>query len=112
MIFYLRNENNENIVDVEVWVKTPESGGEYVELSSTILIKPYSKLLLDNLNKKNKIMDDFESLSELRGWLWERYFMVNKNTNFHGSQIDDVVKKLKVILTKIAKDYKLTLVED
>jgi len=48
-------------------------------------------------------------LNELRGWLWERYFMTGKND---GSQIDDVIDKLKIILTKVAKDYNLVLIQD
>lgn len=108
MTLYLRNEKGDNLLDLEVWVKT-EDGYSFVELSSSIDIPSYSYLLLDNLNKKNKIIHDFDNLSELRGWLWERYFMTGKND---GSQIDDVINKLKIILTKVAKDYNLALIQD
>ena len=108
MTLYLRNEKGENLVDLEVWVKT-ENNYSFVELSSTIHIPSYSNLLLNNLDKKNKIIHDFDNLSELRGWLWERYFMTNKND---GTQIDDVIDKLKIILAKVAKDYKLNLIQD
>jgi len=108
MTLYLRNEKGDNLLDLEVWVKT-ENGYSFVELSSSIDIPSYSYLLLDNLKKKNKIIHDFDNLSELRGWLWERYFMTSKND---GTQIDNVIDKLKIILTKVAKDYNLVLIED
>jgi len=110
MTFYLRNNKDENLLDVEVWLKESESGGEdYVELKSMVLIKPYSNLLLDNIKKKARIIEDFKNLSELRGWLWERHFMIDKNND---SQLDTVIQKLRVILVKVAKDYELTLVVD
>lgn len=113
MILYLRNDENRTVFEIEVWVKTDYNpNGEphtYVELSTDVNITNYSKLLLDNVKNKNKIIHDFDTLSELRGWLWERYFMVGNND---GSQIDDVIDKLKVILTKVAKDYKLNLIID
>jgi len=108
MTLYLRNEKGDNLLDLEVWVKT-EEGYSFVELSSSIDIPSYSYLLLDNLKRKNKIIHDFDNLNELRGWLWERYFMTGKND---GSQIDDVIDKLKIILTKVAKDYNLVLIQD
>ena len=109
MTLFLRNKKGGNLLDLEVWVKTGDNGDKYVEMSSTINIEHYSNFLLDNLDKKSKIIEDFNNLSELRGWLWERYFMVGKND---GSQIDDVITKLKKTLTKVAKDYKLNLVQD
>jgi len=108
MTLYLRNEKGRNLLDLEVWVKT-EDGYSFVELSSVVNITNYSELLLNNIPKKNKIIHDFDNLSELRGWLWERYFMTGKND---GTQIDDVIGKLKIILNKVAKDYNLALIQD
>ncbi len=108
MTLYLRNEKNKTLLDLDVWVKI-EEGNRFVELHSTVDIKHYSELLLNNLDKKNRIIHDFDKLSELRGWLWERYFMMGKND---GSQIDDIIDKLKKILNKVAKDYNLALIQD
>jgi hypothetical protein len=108
MTLYLRNEKGRNLLDLEVWVKT-EDAYSFVELRSAVNITNYSELLLDNIPKANKIIHDFDSLSELRGWLWERYFMTGEND---GSQIDDVIDKVKKILNKVAKDYNLALIED
>jgi len=108
MTLYLRNTKGKNLLDLEVWVKT-EDGYSFVELRSVVDIKHYSELLLNNIPKKNKIIHDFDNLSELRGWLWERYFMTGEND---GSQIDDVIDKLKTILNKVAKDYDLALIQD
>lgn len=113
MTLYLRNDKNRTLFETDVWVNTdynPDGTKHtYVELSATVNITNYSNLLLENIKNKNKVIHDFDSLSELRGWLWERYFMVDEND---GSQIDDVIKKVKVILTKVAKDYNLNLIVD
>lgn len=112
MTFYLRNNENKTLFSAEVWVKTeyePKLKYSFVELSPNINITNYSKFLLDNPKKQKKIIDDFNNLNELRGWLWERFFMTGKND---GTQIDDVIDKLKVILGKIARDYNLILTND
>jgi hypothetical protein len=112
MTLYLRDEKNKTLFEAEVWVKTeyePNLKYSFVELSPTVHIDTYSKFLLENQGKAKKIIEDFNNLSELRGWLWERFFMTGKND---GTQIDDVVDKLKVILGKVAKDYKLYLIGD
>lgn len=113
MILYLRNDKNRTVFEVEIWVKTVYEPKDlkysFVELSAVVNITNYSNLLLENLNRKNKVIDDFDNLSELRGWLWERYFMTGKND---GSQLNDVIEKVEVILTKVAKDYDLNLITD
>lgn len=112
MTFYLRDENNKTLFSSDVWIKTeyePNLKYSYVELSAVVNITNYSKFLLDNQKKAKKIIDDFDNLSELRGWLWERFFMTGKND---GTQIDDVIDKLKVILGKVARDYNLILTTD
>ena len=55
MVLYLRNKENKTILDLEVWVKT-ENDYSFVELRSVVDIKHYSELLLNNLDKKNKII--------------------------------------------------------
>jgi hypothetical protein len=110
MIFYLRNKENKTLFQAEVWVKTkyePDLTYSFVELSPTINITNYSKLLLSNPKKQNKIISDFDNLSELRGWLWERFFIAEKNNPV---QIDNVISKLQVILAKVARDYELNLI--
>jgi|TARA_R110000796_G_scaffold742_5_gene2779 hypothetical protein len=113
MIFYLRNKENKTLFEAEVWVKTEYEPNNleysFVELSPTINITNYSNLLLSNPKKQNKIISDFDNLSELRGWLWERFFMTEKNTPI---QIDNVINKLQVILSKVARDYELNLITD
>lgn len=112
MTFYLRNKENKTLFETDVWVKTeyePNLKYSYVELSASVNITNYSKFLLENKDNANKIISDFDNLSELRGWLWERFFMTGKND---GTQIDDVVDKLKVILGKVARDYDLFLIAD
>ena len=110
MTLFLRNEKNETILDLEVWVKTEDSYS-FVELSSSINIKNYSLMLIKNTDKEKQIemISDFDELSELRGWLWEVFFMVKKN---EPEEYEFVVQELKVILKKVADKYGLFVVQD
>jgi tRNA C32,U32 (ribose-2'-O)-methylase TrmJ len=105
MTLFLRNEKNETILDLEVWVKTEDSYS-FVELSSSVDIKNYSLMLIKNTDKEKQIemISDFDELSELRGWLWEVFFMVKKN---EPKEYDSVVQELKVILKKVADNISL-----
>jgi tRNA C32,U32 (ribose-2'-O)-methylase TrmJ len=110
MTLFLRNEKNETILDLEVWIKTEDSYS-FVELSSSIDIKNYSLMLIKNTDKEKQIemISDFDELSELRGWLWEVFFRVKKN---EPKEYDSVVQELKVILKKVADKYGLFVVQD
>lgn len=106
MILYLRNSNNETVVDIELFEKE-----DFVELRSVVCIKPYSQLLLEFVNTKdiNKLISDFDELSELRGWLWEVYFMGRNNTC---KEFAKVLEEVRTMLEAVAYEYHLTLVED
>ena len=109
MILFLRDNNNNTILDLEVYVKE-EDDHSFVEVSSAINIKNYSILLLDTLeNDKAELIYTFDELSELRGWLWENYFGVTENKP---EEYDNVVKELKSILTIVANKYNLNLIQD
>jgi len=108
MILFLRNDKNESIVDLECFVKT-EDDRKFVELHATVVIEPYSKFLLDNLDKKDDIISDFSKVSELRGWLWESYFMGGDNDP---EEYQNIIKLLREELQKMAEYYKLSYVED
>lgn len=104
MILFLRDKLNRTILDVEVF--TNENGD--VDLSSSVIIKPYSDFLINNLEDDLKIIRDFSELQDLRGWLWERYkATVNKNPDKM-----EVVNQLRPILKKVAGEYNLRYVED
>jgi len=106
MTLFLRDSKNRSILDVECWVKN-----NYVELSSAINIANYSLLLLSETDKikQFQLIKDFNVLSELRGWLWEVYFMSKSNVE---QEYDNVIKELKVLLKRIGNKYDLHLVID
>lgn len=108
MILFLRNQKNETIVDLEVYVKT-EDDNKFIEVSSSIIIDTYSQFLLDNINRAKVIIKDFSNISELRGWLWEVYFNGGDN---NPDKYDDVLKTLRSYFNKIADKYNLIYVED
>jgi hypothetical protein len=103
MTLYLRNEQNRTIVDIELYKKN-----NYVELSSSIDIENYSNYLLNNLNRKNEIISDFNDLSELRGWLWE-VFLGDDNT---ADKYDETLEEVRKMLKKYANKHNLYYVED
>lgn len=104
MTLYLRNQKNQTIVDIEFYKKE-----NYLELKSVIVIDTYSEFLLSNLDRKNEIIKTFDYLSELRGWLWEIYFMKKRNTI---EKYNDVLSTLKIELKRIAKEFNLLFITD
>ena len=108
MILFLRDQNNDTILDVECFVKT-EDGNSYVELHSAVCIAPYSKFLLANPDKQDAIISHFEDLSELRGWLWEKFFMGGVNDP---EKYDEVIGMLRKHLKAVANEFDLGYVED
>jgi hypothetical protein len=108
MILFLRSQKNRTIVDIECFVKTEEDR-KFVELHATVIINEYSKFLLENLDRKDEIIEDFHAMSELRGWLWERYFMGGDNDP---KEYPNVIKGLQALLQGYAEKYNLYYVED
>lgn len=113
MTLFLRDDKDNTLIEVEVFIPQLTHGdkryGDYVELRSEINVKEYSKFLLNNVGKKRRIIDQFHNLTKLRGWMWSRYFMKGEND---GSQLNDVIDKVKIVMEKVALDNKLTLVTD
>jgi hypothetical protein len=108
MILFLRDKNNNTIVDIECYVKS-EDGSSYIELHSAVDIHRYSFFLLENQDRKLDIIADFSEIDELRGWLWEKYFMGGTNDP---SEYDKVIAELRKMLRAVAKKYDLSYVED
>ena len=110
MTLFLRNEKNQTILDLDVWVKTEDSNS-FVEISSSVDISNYSQMLIKNTDSKiqQQMIKDFDELSELRGWLWEVFFMGRRN---EPKEFDLVVTELKQILKTVAEKYGLFIVQD
>jgi hypothetical protein len=108
MILFLRNDKRETLADIECFVKT-EDEQKFVEINATVIIEPYSKFLLDNQDRQAEIIKDFSDISELRGWLWESFFMGGDNDP---EKYDEVIELLREGLKDIAKNYELSYVED
>jgi len=111
MILFLRDQNNNTIVDLECWVKTAEDNKDYkyIELSVTVDIFYYSVFLLTNPDKQSEIIRDFSDIQELRGWLWEVYFNGQRSDP---DKYADVLAKLREMLKTVANKYDLSYVED
>lgn len=108
MILYLRDEKNRTLLDVSIWNKT-EDRRTYTELTSGVMVEPFSKNLLQREKDQEEFIKDFDELSELRGWLWETYYMSGNND---GSDLDDIISELKKILQSVSEKYDLHLVID
>ena len=108
-ILYLRNEKNEDIAEITISIKS-DNKVDYIDISCVIDIQNYSTLLL-NMEENNKIVFIYEiyELAEIRGWLWETYFANKDNT---AKEYNNVLIEVKKWLEKLAKKYKLNVIED
>jgi hypothetical protein len=63
------------------------------------------------MEENNKIVFIYEiyELAEIRGWLWETYFANKDNT---AKEYNNVLIEVKKWLEKLAKKYKLNVIED
>lgn len=106
MTLFLRDEKNRTLVDIELYKKDG-----CVEISSSVDIENYSRLLLSSCCeiKQQYMITHFDFLSELRGWLWERYFSSKKNTV---EEYDNVVEEVRKILDEIGSKIGLHRIED
>lgn len=109
MTIYIRNDKNKTILDCDYYIKT-EGDSKFLEIKSSVIIETYSEFLLNsNSEKQMEIVEDFTELSELRGWLWESYFLGGDN---NPEEYDNVLKILRRKISTIAKKYSLIYVED
>ena len=111
MTLFIRDNKNNSILELDVGIQSREDKSKFVELSSQVIVEYYSKFLLENQNQSEEIITDFEELSELRGWLWESYFMTGKNIGSE-EQYADVLSKLKETIKDTATKYNLYYTED
>ena len=108
MTLFLRDSYNNTIADIEYYV-AGEHDHKHLELHSVVDIQRYSELLLANPEQHVEVITDFQFIQELRGWLWESYFMGGNNS---ADKYDDVLTQLRIILKEIADKYMLSYVED
>lgn len=104
MTIYLRNEQNNSLLDLEVW-RTEE--GHY-EVKGGVPIREYSKLLLANQDKAQLVIDIFNDLDNIHGWYWERY-----NEHNRGHSMHDLLQEIRtVFLEPLCKQFNLSIVID
>lgn len=108
MTLFLRDKKNNTIVDLDCYIDTGDNNNKFIELQVVVDIQWYSKLLLDNLKRKEEIIDIFSYIQELRGWLLEVYFKDNNDPD----KYDDVMNELKGLFKEVAEKYDLLYVED
>jgi len=113
MILFIRNEKGNTIFELEYWIKSadyPKDGTKFLEISTSIDVFEYTQLLIHHpIGKLEEISIDFNGLTELRGWLWEKYFMGRQNDI---EEYDRVLVKLRKFVGDVAEKYDLRYVED
>lgn len=103
MTIYLRTPENDTLVDITVF-----QNGNHPDIRSDVIIKNYSKFLLENHYRRHEIIKVFDDLNELRGWLFEVYLpLENKDATK-----EDVIRRVKLILKDISNNFKLNVVTD
>jgi len=114
MIFQIRlsdEERNVLVADIELWVKT-ENGKDFLELRSVISPRGFGKMLL-HLERNDEGGDgvyewinDIEDVSELRGYLWERWKLIDGHSKLTPEEQYSLMRKeVREILAKIVGKY-------
>lgn len=107
MVHFLRDNKGKTIIETECYIKTDD--WKYIEVSSSVDITNYSNFLLSNPEKSGLIIERINELDELRGWLWESYFMVEKNDP---NKINDVNDKIRSFYQHVADELNLYNISD
>ena len=108
MIFYLRTQSGENIIDTEIYSTLDTIVG--FDLHSTIYPKGYGKKIIGIHNNANneeeEFMSDIDELNDLRGLYWEllRYQGIREKS--------EMIKIIETKYKEVADKYELKVVTD
>ena len=108
MIFYLRTQSGENIIDTEIYSTMDTIVG--FDLHSTIYPKGYGKKIITIHNNANneeeEFMSDIDELNDLRGLYWEllRYQGIKEKS--------EMIKIIETKYKEVADKYELKVVTD
>ena len=108
MIFYLRTQSGENIIDTEIYSTMDTIVG--FDLHSTIYPKGYGKKIIGIHNNANneeeEFMSDIDELNDLRGLYWEllRYQGIREKS--------EMIKVIETKYKEVADKYELRVVTD
>lgn len=108
MIFYLRTQSGENIIDTEIYSTMDTIVG--FDLHSTIYPKGYGRKIIGIHNNANneeeEFMNDIDELNDLRGLYWEllRYQGIREKS--------EMIKIIETKYKEVADKYELRVVTD
>ena len=108
MIFYLRTQSGENIIDTEIYSTMDTIVG--FDLHSTIYPKGYGRKIISIHNNANneeeEFMSDIDELNDLRGLYWEllRYQGIREKS--------EMIKIIETKYKEVADKYELKVVTD
>ena len=108
MIFYLRTQSGENIIDTEIYSTMDTIVG--FDLHSTIYPKVYGRKIIGIHNNANneeeEFMSDIDELNDLRGLYWEllRYQGIREKS--------EMIKIIETKYKEVADKYELKVVTD
>ena len=108
MVFYLRTQSGENIIDTEIYSTMDTIVG--FDLHSTIYPKGYGRKIIGIHNNANneeeEFMSDIDELNDLRGLYWEllRYQGIREKS--------EMIKIIETKYKEVADKYELRVVTD
>ena len=108
MIFYLRTQSGENIIDTEIYSTMDTIVG--FDLHSTMYPKGYGRKIIGIHNNANneeeEFMSDIDELNDLRGLYWEllRYQCIREKS--------EMIKIIETKYKEVADKYGLRVVTD
>ena len=108
MIFYLRTQSGENIIDTEIYSTMDTIVG--FDLHSTIYPKGYGRKIIGIHNNANneeeEFMSDIDELNDLRGLYWEllRYQGIREKS--------EMIKIIETKYKEVADKYELKVINE
>ncbi len=95
MIHFLRDSLNQTIIETMVWNKNYDDiEGKYTEVSSGLDVKNYSIFLMSTSRPSVVVILEMTKLDELRGWLWESFYMTGKNDGTKKDEIEGLIRDM------------------
>ena len=103
MTLFLRDKNNNTLVDLEIW-----RGDDGIDCSSVVDVVVFADILLgiDNFQQREAFIKAMHFMQEIR----EKVFFEKENdTEFEYARM---TKMIREIMVDMAKEFKLYYVED
>jgi len=109
MILYIRDTDNNNIADVEIWVERKN-----VSLISRVFVERYSKVLISLFGQEQmSFIDEMTSVQDLSSWFWDQQEQGKlRAIGDTEEQYKEVLRYTRRKLKRLTEKYNLKIQKD